>query len=429
MPTASRVVLRWERPIYALVYRTIGREEDARDLCQETFLRAFRALPGFPRPGEVLVVAVEQDRAESVPRLDSPRAAHAGGTGAGGRRFAGLAAAAEPSESIEDLVARKDLSRAVERAMGRLPEEQRTAIVLKEYHGLTFQEIAELVGCPLSTVKTRLYQGLRCCAVNSRGTPGPDVMTETCRYPSYRDEAMVALLCDDILDAGQRRYNEAHVLTCAGAVTKWRRCGASARSWLAGRRRQPAVSRSHSRAFRLAAGRPQSWWRTIPAWAQVARRCFPRRLGRHRQPRRSLRPERAGRPNRLVGAGRARAREPVEGRDRSAATRAWNGAAPWRADWPRSRSGSRPSPRAPARAGAAPARASTADADNCAACARCSTRARSGSSASWRCASAKCCATSTRSGRPISCGSIAARLVKNKLGVEVLKQRETRQLS
>jgi RNA polymerase sigma-70 factor (ECF subfamily) len=71
-----------------------------------------------------------------------------------------LAAAAEPSESIEDLVARKDLARAVERVMARLPEEQRTAIVLKEFHGLTFREIADLMGCPLSTVKTRLYQGL-----------------------------------------------------------------------------------------------------------------------------------------------------------------------------------------------------------------------------------------------------------------------------
>ena len=71
-----------------------------------------------------------------------------------------LAAAREPSETIEDLVARQDLSRAVERAMTALPEEQRTAIILKEYHGLTFQEIADLVGCPLSTVKTRLYQGL-----------------------------------------------------------------------------------------------------------------------------------------------------------------------------------------------------------------------------------------------------------------------------
>ena len=71
-----------------------------------------------------------------------------------------LASKLEPSESVEDRVARHDLSRAVERAMAVLPEEQRTAILLKEYHGLTFQEIADLVGCPLSTVKTRLYQGL-----------------------------------------------------------------------------------------------------------------------------------------------------------------------------------------------------------------------------------------------------------------------------
>src|SRR5262245_56031248 len=43
----NELVVRWERPIYALAYRTIGREDDARDVCQETFLRAFRALPGF----------------------------------------------------------------------------------------------------------------------------------------------------------------------------------------------------------------------------------------------------------------------------------------------------------------------------------------------------------------------------------------------
>ena len=58
------------------------------------------------------------------------------------------------------LVARRELSAVVEEAMALLPDEQRTAIILKEYHGMTFQEIADLQGCPLSTVKTRLYQGL-----------------------------------------------------------------------------------------------------------------------------------------------------------------------------------------------------------------------------------------------------------------------------
>jgi RNA polymerase sigma-70 factor (ECF subfamily) len=155
----NELILRWERPIYALAYRTIGREEDARDVCQETFLRAFRALPGFRGQAKfsswlyriALNLCRDWMRRErrapvvQVPEDTDPME---------------LAAAVEPFESIEDLVARRDLTRIVERVMARLPEEQRTAIVLKEYHGLTFQEIADLVGCPLSTVKTRLYQGL-----------------------------------------------------------------------------------------------------------------------------------------------------------------------------------------------------------------------------------------------------------------------------
>jgi len=155
----NELILRWERPIYALAYRTIGREEDARDVCQETFLRAFRALPGFRGQAKfsswlyriALNLCRDWVRKERrAPIVQPPEDVD----------VMELAAAAEPSESIEDLVSRKDLARAVERAMALLPEEQRTAIVLKEYHGLTFQEIADLVGCPLSTVKTRLYQGL-----------------------------------------------------------------------------------------------------------------------------------------------------------------------------------------------------------------------------------------------------------------------------
>ena len=155
----NQLILRWERPIYALAYRTIGREEDARDVCQETFLRAFRALPAFRGQAKFsswlyrIALNLCRDwirRERRAPMVQAPE----------GVDLMDLAAATEPSEPIEDLVARKDLAKLVERAMARLPEEQRTAIVLKEYHGLTFQEIADLVGCPLSTVKTRVYQGL-----------------------------------------------------------------------------------------------------------------------------------------------------------------------------------------------------------------------------------------------------------------------------
>ena len=155
----NQLIVRWERPIYALAYRTIGREEDARDVCQETFLRAFRALPGFRGQAKfsswiyriALNLCRDWIRRERRTGFVQPP---------DDVDLMDLVAAAEPSESIEDLVARKDQVRVVERAMALLPEDQRTAIVLKEYHGLTFQEIADLLGCPLSTVKTRLYQGL-----------------------------------------------------------------------------------------------------------------------------------------------------------------------------------------------------------------------------------------------------------------------------
>jgi RNA polymerase sigma-70 factor (ECF subfamily) len=155
----NQLVLRWERPIYALAYRVIGREEDARDVAQETFLRAFRALKGFKGQAKFsswlyrITLNLCRDwmrRERRTPIVQAPE----------GVDVIELAGEDVPSESIEDLVSRRELGRVVARAMAMLPEEQRTAIVLKEYHGLTFQEIAELVGCPLSTVKTRLYQGL-----------------------------------------------------------------------------------------------------------------------------------------------------------------------------------------------------------------------------------------------------------------------------
>ena len=71
-----------------------------------------------------------------------------------------ISAAPERRVDVDRVVARRELSAIVEEAMSVLSDEQRTAIILKEYHGMTFQEIADMQGCPLSTVKTRLYQGL-----------------------------------------------------------------------------------------------------------------------------------------------------------------------------------------------------------------------------------------------------------------------------
>jgi RNA polymerase sigma-70 factor (ECF subfamily) len=173
----NQLIVRWERPIYALAYRVIGREEDARDVCQDAFLRAYRALPGFKGQAKFsswlyrIALNLCRDwirRQRRAPVSQMPEDVDA----------LELAAATGPVESIEDLVARRELSAIVEQAMTTLSEEQRTAIILKEYHGMTFQEIADMQGCPLSTVKTRLYQGLSLLRrrLEESGQPMPELV-------------------------------------------------------------------------------------------------------------------------------------------------------------------------------------------------------------------------------------------------------------
>jgi RNA polymerase sigma-70 factor, ECF subfamily len=155
----NQLVKRWERPIFALAYRTLGREEDARDVTQETFLRAFRALGGFKGDAKfsswLYRIALNLCRDWMRKDRRAPLVAIPEGID-----VEQLATDREPTETIEDLAARAELTRGVAAAMEKLPAEQRQAIILKEYHGLTFQEIADLMKCPLSTVKTRVYQGL-----------------------------------------------------------------------------------------------------------------------------------------------------------------------------------------------------------------------------------------------------------------------------
>jgi len=149
---------RWERKIRGAVYRIMGSEDEARDLCQETFLKAYRSLPSFKREARfsswLYQIALNLCR----DRMRRKRV----------RRFVSLDEVDEaPPEtgrafrpSALELVEAQDLSRAIAEAVESLPEEQREVIVLKEYQGLTFLEIADALELPMSTVKTRLYRGL-----------------------------------------------------------------------------------------------------------------------------------------------------------------------------------------------------------------------------------------------------------------------------
>jgi RNA polymerase sigma-70 factor (ECF subfamily) len=157
------LVARWERPLFNFVYRMISRTEDARDICQETFLRVLRHRQRF-KPGSrfstwmyqiALNLCRDQARKKrrwSLVMVDSGQ----GGEESPSPRFEGVSREGDPVE-IAETRERRD---AVVRALHEIPPEQREVLILKEYEGMKFREIADVLGCPESTVKSRMYYGL-----------------------------------------------------------------------------------------------------------------------------------------------------------------------------------------------------------------------------------------------------------------------------
>jgi RNA polymerase sigma-70 factor (ECF subfamily) len=152
------LVQRWERKIRSALYRLVGSHDEARDLAQEAFLKSYRALGSFKLEARFSSWLYQIALNAARDRLRRRRT----------RQDVSLDSLEEtadrplgrPHPSALDLVESRDLSRLVAAAVAELPEEQREVVVLKEYQGLTFAEIAEALDVPLSTVKTRLYRGL-----------------------------------------------------------------------------------------------------------------------------------------------------------------------------------------------------------------------------------------------------------------------------
>ena len=156
----GEIVHRWERRIFALAYGMLGREDDARDATQETFLAAFRNLRGFRGEAKVSSwlhrIAVNQcitrQRRAKVRKeaaIEDEEDRHAANFSS--PLELSPARMAEGRESID----------AVRRAVNSLPLDLRQVVLMKEFEELTFREIAEALDLPLSTVKSRLYTAMR----------------------------------------------------------------------------------------------------------------------------------------------------------------------------------------------------------------------------------------------------------------------------
>ena len=145
------LVSRWEKRIYNYLLRLVKNREDALDLAQDVFLKAYQNLRKLDDPGRFgpWLYRIAHNEAYSLLRKNRPET---------DMEDAEFEAWLEPGPTRRMLPI--EVSLAVERAMTQLSHDQREAVVLKIYQGFKFEEIAQILGCPVSTVKSRLYTAL-----------------------------------------------------------------------------------------------------------------------------------------------------------------------------------------------------------------------------------------------------------------------------
>ncbi len=164
------LVRKYQPKVVKLVARYLRDPSEALDIAQETFLKAYRALPGFRSDSAFYTwlyrIAINtaknhlaaQARRPPAEDIDSGDAEQLGGE-------SDLKDLATP----ERLLLTEEIERTVREAIEELPEELRTAIVLRELEGLSYDEIAEVMECPVGTVRSRIFRARE--AINERLAP------------------------------------------------------------------------------------------------------------------------------------------------------------------------------------------------------------------------------------------------------------------
>lgn len=153
------LVAKYQRKIMRLLSRLVRDPSEIEDVAQEAFIRAYRALPGFRGESAFYTwlyrIAINTAKNHLI---------------AAGRRPAVVEADPEEAEQFDSadalrdvatpdaLLLSKEVGEAVNRAIDRLPDDLRTAIVLREIEGLSYEEISAAMNCPIGTVRSRIFR-------------------------------------------------------------------------------------------------------------------------------------------------------------------------------------------------------------------------------------------------------------------------------
>lgn len=153
------LVLKYQHKIMSLVYRYIRDLDEVQDVTQEAFIKAFRALPNFRGDSQfytwVYRIAINTAKNYLVAKHRRPPTVDVDVDDA--EHFEGDFHLKD-IENPQNLLFGDELKQVVERAIAALPQDLRTAVTLREYDGLSYEDIANVMDCPVGTVRSRIFR-------------------------------------------------------------------------------------------------------------------------------------------------------------------------------------------------------------------------------------------------------------------------------
>jgi RNA polymerase sigma-70 factor (ECF subfamily) len=159
------LVRRWEHRLFNLIYKIIGDYETAKDVRQEVFLRVYQAARRYRPISQFstwlyrIAINCSINELKKLKRcrmfpLTMPYEDKDGKQ----QSLENILTDLKPQP--DEIIQRNEINECIQNALNRLPDEQRIVIILRHYEGMKFQQIASLLDCPLSTVKSRMRYGL-----------------------------------------------------------------------------------------------------------------------------------------------------------------------------------------------------------------------------------------------------------------------------
>jgi len=151
--------IRYQHKILNLVGRYLRDTQDIEDVTQEAFIKAFRALPRFRGDSAfytwIYRIAINTAKNHVVARSRRPPGVDVDVDDA---EFMDGSDVLKEPESPESVMARDQLSAVIDTAITELPEDLRSAVTLREFDGLSYEQIAEIMDCPVGTVRSRIFR-------------------------------------------------------------------------------------------------------------------------------------------------------------------------------------------------------------------------------------------------------------------------------